>query len=128
MSYRSRITSALPEWSTRADARAAQLDDEDYTLSRFRRPEGPIVPIHQLNPYPTMADLEKRVKEVHDQGGNPEIDDLWITDAIELQWRASEKKRDKVSMHRWMRHLVGRASSIEARAVEPDTVCGFRIV
>ena len=100
-------------------------EEENLGTSRFRNPGWPQNRRHPLTPYPTMEDLNRRVRHAqdhYDQQSGDEFADLWLTDQLTARFRIMRPQRRRVNVPTWLRHILDRAREVDVDAVNAAEV------
>ena len=100
-------------------------EEENLGTSRFRNPSWPQNRHHPLTPYPTIEDLNRRVRHTQDhynQQTGDEFADLWLTDQLTARFRVMRPQRRRVNIPTWLRHILDWASEVDVDVVNATEV------
>ena len=118
-----RISTAARE--ERARHTPASDEEENLGTSRFRNPGWQQVRRHPLTPYPSIDDLNRRVRHAqdhYDQQDGSEFADLWLADQLTAQYQVMRPQRYHVNIPTWLRHLLDRAGEVDIDTVNAAEV------
>ena len=100
-------------------------DEENLGTSRFRNPGWQQARQHPLQPYPSIDDLNRRVRHAQDhynQQTGAEFADLWLTDQLTAWYQIMRPQRRCVNVPMWLCHILDRAGEVDIDAVNAAEV------
>ena len=109
----------------RARHTPATDEEENLGTSRFRNPGWQQVRRHPLTPYPSIDNLNWRVRHAqdhYDQQTGAEFADLWLTDQLTARYQIMRPQCCRVNVPTWLRHILDRAGEVDIDTVNAAKV------